>query len=340
MSEVVPSLATSIQWSTTCSPIMLSVSTTLMEPCFFMRPIQLLILATILQYGLCLKSYSAIARVSRLFSMQSNCPSSWTGSVIDTSSVFVPHDRIRHCIRLWSRAASVVFTFPNLALAQSLTLPLTLRSQWFGGDNNWNRIHLCFDVHLCIMFSRWPILSHDFIRTIVRPLPQCRAGKTEFSIGFCTATSSRQLARVITGEDMIAKDEDVHVCLLQFPNMCRHGWHSLHHLDFEHYQGSPSTGFSQQRSVDLVSPFSFNDRFSLGVGIDVQSNRIFINISNSIELEVPAFFTESAAPPLCRDSRHQWSCFIAHEGFDPPDVQFPFIDSKCSFFNQQLGQQQ
>ena len=339
MSEVVPSLAVATQRSSTCSPKILSVSTRLAEPCFFMLSIQVPVLATILQYGLCLKSYSSVARVSRLFSLQSKCPSSWTGSVIDITTVCVPHDRIRHCIRLWSCAASVVFNFPNLAFVQSLTLPSTLRSQWFGGDNHWNRIHLYFDVHMCIMFSRWPILSDDVIRVNVRPRSQYSAGTSEFSIGFCTATSPRQLARVITGDGMTAKDEDIHVCLLHFPSMCRHGWHSLHHLNLEHFQGPPPGGFSQERSVDLISPFPFNDSCSLGIGIDVQSNHILINLSNSIEMQVPAFFIESAAPPLCRDSLHQWSYFIAAEGFDPPDLEFSFIDSKCNFFNQQVDQQ-
>ena len=119
-------------------------------------------------------------------------------------------------------------------------------------------------------------------------------------------------------------------------DMCRHGWHSLHYLYFAHFQGPPHSGFSQERSVDLTSPFPFNDSFSLGIGIDVQSNLILINLSNSIEMEVPAFFIESAAPPLCRDSLHQWSCFIATEGFYPPDLQFSFIDSECNFFNQQV----
>ena len=206
--------------------------------------------------------------------------------------------------------------------------PFLYRSDWLlHNESSWLRIQFSEGSLPCfVKMSRWPVLPLVVLQCGLRPNLQYVRTSTLFSIGWTTAHSACQLARVVSGQ-LRQGDENVHVCIFHFPNVVA-DW-SLRDPDYvrlAHFHGYVDGGFNQTRYVSMISPFHHLHDFRLALAMDVANNRFCIRVNDHPTISTPAFFSESHAPGSMRFCLPAWHSFAYSHDSHPPRVDLQLVD--------------
>ena len=149
---------------------------------------------------------------------------------------------------------------------------------------------------------------------------------TKFSIGWSTAQTACQLARVCLGH-LRQGDENVHVCIFNFPDAvpgC--SLHDREHVEFGHRRGQANSGFSRFRNLTMVSPFYDLTDFRLSLAMDVARNRFCIRVDDDVIVSEPGFFLESNAPGSMHFGLPAWRNFVYSQDSHPAQVDVQHLD--------------
>ena len=290
----------------------------------------------VFQFALCIRSYRVLRCVSHRWSALANAAISWEGSVVNLTSVVVPHGCMIQFSILWSLVDCIVIHFLNLAFASSLLRkPFILRSAWMRrrGENEgdgWHRLRVCLNVHICVCMSEWPVFPTVVLRLALSTFDHSPLQTTAFSLGWCTARSPTQLARVLCGENMSAGDESVHACMLHFPDVCSHQLYPRAQLQLEYIRGNVDMGIDRSRVVEMSSPFHYTDDFQLMLEMNISANTIDIRVDQDAPVRTISYFTEANAPPALDVDEPQWRFFMCSHTWFPPRVHGELMDVKTT----------
>lgn len=277
-----------------------------------------------LPFGLCIRTYAVFARVCCDWRTIVSTGVSWSGSVVDLTGISVPQPLMQSLCNMWHKVDSFILQFPHLSLQTHLRKPFIFSSEWsshiMGAQREWQRINVIFRITCFVRLSEWPVLSLVSLRMSTGMCIPNHLHATQFSVGWTTASTASQLARVICDEQMRGSDYLIHVCMLNFPNICSHHYHPRANLMLQYIHGSVLHGFDEHRVVEMPSPFHFCDKFDMLLEMDACSNKINITVNDEFTVSTPSYFVEAGAPTI-DDSLPQWRFFMYAQDLLPPRVQ-------------------
>ena len=268
--------------------------------------------SSVFSYSLCVRSFPRLSRVARSWHGLASSAAAWAGSQVDLVACYPPQS----VWKMWSSASALVLEYHTLLLLSVLQKPFLFSSLSY----EWQVSHVADGAMMCgVRMSVYPVFPTTSLR--LRSI-ECLHGQPAtccISVGWTSCSSALQLTRVITGEDMIPGDDNVHVCMLHLPNVCRHHSHPRSYLEVQYIRGPVLAGIDDSRPMVSICPFHWSTRLDLSLQMDVRSDifRIkvadddgFINMSDHVS--VP--FSTYNAPSLFDAGFPTWHFFVFAQG--------------------------
>ena len=248
----------------------------------------------------------------------------WTGTCVEISRVVLP--TVERSKRLWTMIERLIVSYINVPEALLMHKPLLYRSDWLlRNDSPWLTFQVLEDFDpCCVQWTRWPALPLVILQCSLKPNWTYGPVSHKFSMGWTTAQSACQLARVVFGE-LRQGDENVHVCIFNIPDLNLHV-RDRDHVEFAHRRGEVDAGFIRYRSLPMVSPIYELQEFRLSLAMDVARNRFCTQVNDDPIISTPGFFSESQAPESMQFGLPTWFfCVYTYES-QPPHVDLRHVD--------------